>query len=54
MITDKNRGEITRNTSYILLFVDSAILMAKSLSNPVINLSEEIFRVKCKMQNLQN
>ena len=54
MITDKKRGEITRNTSYILLFVDSAI-MAKSLSNPVINLSEGIFRVKCsKMQNLQN
>ena len=44
---DKN-GEITKNTSYILQFIDSARFIATSLSNLVNNLSEGIHRIKCK------
>ena len=45
---DKNREEITKNTSYILQINDSAKFMASSLSNLVNNLSEEIHQTKCK------
>ena len=44
----KNGGNIAKNISYILQFIDSASFMASSLSNLVNNLSEEIHRIKCK------
>ena len=44
----KNGGNISKNISYILQFIDSASFMASSLSNLVNNLSEEIHRIKCK------
>ena len=37
-----------KNIPYILQFLDSARLIASSLSNLVNNLSEEIHRIKCK------
>ena len=40
-ITDKNGGQITKNISSILQFVDSARFLANSLSNLLDNLSEE-------------
>ena len=40
--------KLQKNISYILQFIDSAKLMASSLSNLLNNLSEEIHRVKCK------
>ena len=43
-----NGEEITKNISYILQFIDSARFMASSLSNPVNNLCEGIYRIKCK------
>ena len=46
--TDKNGEEITKNISYILQFIDSAISMARSLPNLVNNLSERIHIIKCK------
>ena len=45
---DKNGEEITRNTSHILQFIDSARFMASSLSNLANNLSEGMHRIKCK------
>ena len=45
---DKNGEEITKNISYILQLIDSARFMANSLSNLVNNLSEGIYRIKCK------
>ena len=59
--TDKNEEEITKNTSCILQFIDSARFMASSLSNLVNNFSEGIHKIKCKhkyndkkMWNLHN
>ena len=40
--------KITKNISCRLQFIDSARLMASSLSNLVNNLSEEIQKIKCK------
>ena len=40
---DKNGEEVTKNTSYILQFIDSAKFVASSLSNLVNN-----YRIKCK------
>ena len=37
-----------KNIPYILQFLDSARLIASSLSNLVNNLSEGIHRIKCK------
>ena len=48
MRINKNREEITKNTCYILQFIDSAIFMANSLSNLVKTFSEGIHRIKCK------
>ena len=42
---DKNIGEIIKNITYILQFIDSARFMASTLSNLVNNLSEEIHRI---------
>ena len=42
---DKNGGEIIKNITYILQFIDSARFMASTLSNLVNNLSEEIHRI---------
>ena len=44
----KNGEEVKKNISYILQFIDSARLMASSLSNRVNKLSEEIHKVKCR------
>ena len=43
---DNNGGKITKNISYTLQFIYSAIFMASSLSDLVKNLSEEIQRIK--------
>ena len=40
--------KLKKYISYILQFIDSARLMASSLSNRVNNLSEEIHEVKCR------
>ena len=45
---DKNGGEITKDRFYLLQFIDSARVMARSWSHLVNNLSEGINRVKCK------
>ena len=45
---DKNGEEITKYISFILPFIDNARYIASSLSNLVNNLSEEIYRTKCK------
>ena len=45
---DKNGEKNTKNISYILQFIDSARFMVSPLSNLVNNLSEEIYRIKCK------
>ena len=45
---DRKGNKITKNTSYRLQFIDSAIFMAKSLSNLANNLYEEIHKIKCK------
>ena len=45
---DKNGEEVTKNTYYILQFIDSARFMTSSLSNLVNNLSEGIHTIKCK------
>ena len=44
----KNGEKITKNTSQILQFIDSARIMPDSLSNLVNNLSEGIQKIKCK------
>ena len=44
---DEN-GEITKNISYILQYIDSARFMVSLLSNLVNNLSGGIHRIKCK------
>ena len=44
---DKN-GEIIKNMSYILQFIDSAGFMSSSISNLVDNLSEGIHGIKCE------
>ena len=46
---DKNGEKITKNLSYILQFIDSAIFMASSLSKLVNNLSEGLYRTKYKL-----
>ena len=51
MIIDKNGEEITKNTSYILQIIDSAMFMTSSLSNLYNNLSEGIHRTKCKYRD---
>ena len=38
-----------QKTSYVLQFTDSARFLASSLSNLVNNLSEGIYRIKCKL-----
>ena len=43
--------KLQKNISYILQFIDSARLMASSLSNPVNNLCEGIYRIKCKYRH---
>ena len=48
---DKNGEEVTKNTSYILQFIDSARFMTSSLSNLVNNLFEGIHKIKCKYGN---
>ena len=45
---DKNEGEITKNTTYILQFIESAIFMASSLPNLASDLSEGVYKIKCK------
>ena len=45
---EKNGEKITKNISYILQFIDSARLMASSLSNFVNNHSEGIHKTKGK------
>ena len=49
--TDKNEEETTKNTSYILQFIDNARFMASSLSNLVNNLSDRLHRTKCKLEH---
>ena len=44
----ENGEEVTRNLPYILQFIDSARFMASSLSNLANNLSEVIYKIKCK------
>ena len=44
---DKN-GEVTKNISYVLQFIDSPRFMASSLSNLANNLAEGTHRIKCK------
>ena len=44
----KNEEQITKNIFYILEFIDSARLIAISLSNFVNYLFEGIHRIKCK------
>ena len=51
MRINKNREEITKYTSYILQFFDSAQFMASLLSNLVNNLSEGIHKIKCKHEH---
>ena len=50
-ITYREREEIAKNISYILQFIDSARLMAISLSNLVNNFSEKIYRIKRKFRH---
>ena len=40
--------KLQKHMSYILQFIDSARLMASSLSNLVNNLPEGIHKIKCK------
>ena len=49
--TDENGEEIRKDISYILQFIDSARYVASSLSNPVNNLSEGIYKIKCKSRH---
>ena len=51
---DKNGEEITKNISYILQFIASTRFMARSLSGLVNNLSEGIYRIKCKFEHYDN
>ena len=46
---DKNGKEITKTISYRLKFIDSAIFMASSLSDPVIISLKEFVKVNSKM-----
>ena len=48
---DKNGEEITKNISYIFEFIDNPRFMASSLSNLLNNLSEGIYRIKCKFRH---
>ena len=48
---DKNGKEIIKNTCYILQIIYSARFMASSLSNLINNLSEGIYRIKCKYRH---
>ena len=48
---NKNGEGITKNISYILQFIHSARFMASWLSNLVNNLSEELHRIKCKLEH---
>ena len=45
---DRKGHKITKNTSYRLQFIDSAVFMAKSVSNLANNIYEEIHKIKCK------
>ena len=45
---DKDRNESVVTTSYKINFIDSARFMATSLSRLVDNLTEGIYKVKCK------
>ena len=51
---DKNGEEITKNISYILQFIASTRFTARSLSSLVNNLSEGIYRIKCKFEHYDN
>ena len=42
--------KITKTISYKLKFISSAILMASSLSNLVNNLTEKIYKIKCRYE----
>ena len=46
---DKKGEEITKNISYILQIIDSARFMTSLLSNLANNLSEGLYRIKCKL-----
>ena len=48
---DKHGEKITKNIFYILECIDSARIMASSLSNLVNNLFERIHKIKCKYGN---
>ena len=43
--------EITKTTTYKLLFIDSARFMGSSLSNLADNLDKRIHRIKCKYRH---
>ena len=49
---DEKGEKITKNTSHILQFTDSARFMASSLANLVNNFSEGIHKIKCKYGHL--
>ena len=44
----KSGEEITKNISYVLQLIDSARFKTSSLSNLANNVSEGIYRIKCK------
>ena len=48
---DKNGEEVTKNISYFLQCIDSAKCVASTISNLVNNLSEGIYRIKCKYRH---
>ena len=48
---DKNREEIAKSLSYRLQFFDSTRFVASSLSNPVNNLAEGVYKIKCKYEH---
>ena len=47
---DKNGGEVTKNIYYILQFIDSARVMASSLSSIVNSFFKESHKIKCNTQ----
>ena len=51
IIISKNREEITKTISYGLKLIDSARLIARSLSNFVNNLAEAIHNIKYKYRH---
>ena len=50
--SNRKRGyKIIKNISYILQFIDTARFMASTLSSLVNNLSEELHRIKSKLEH---